>query len=126
MPTFRLSEIGTRAKRLFVLTLCTFTGIGVGVSGDFATPHDPIAVGEVVDAILLSPIVVTFGGGGAGMRGAFVYVVFFAGLLFWPVYVGLAWLWVRKGWKWIALAILLWSAQGFFRVVHRMALVMSA
>ena len=110
---------------MFILLLCTLSGIGMGLMGDCLADGEALSPGHVLSALLLSPVAVTFGGKAVTLTqlsSAFLV----GGLLFWPVYVLLSWLWLRRGTPWVWLVILLWCSQGFFQVVHRSWLIMSA
>ena len=116
--------ISSKRTRLLLLVLTTAIGVAAGLAGDLDGPGS-VTTGDMMTAVVLSPIVATFGGGAAsygGMRGLFII----GGFLFWPVYLVLAWSWIRRGCWWIMLVVPFWVAQGFFRLVHRMWLIMSA
>lgn len=118
--------------RAIILLACTLAGIALGLSGDFLASEDPIKFQDVKGALLLSPIAVTAGGGivslAVGLPAALIVLPLFllGGCSFWPVYALFAWLWLRKGVRWMWLGILLWTAQGYFMVVHRFWMLMSA
>jgi hypothetical protein len=48
------------------------------------------------------------------------------GLAFWPVWTLLSWRWMKTRSAWVGATIVVWSAQGFFQLLHRLGLVMSA
>lgn len=113
------------ARRRWILALSTLIGICIGVVGDYTAGDDlSPSLKDVPVALLLSPLVVTLGGRTVtttGLANAFLV----GGLLFWPVYLVLAWLWLKRRVPWIWLAVILWCAQGFFQVLHRLAAIMS-
>lgn len=106
-------------RRLFVLLVGTFVGIGVGVTADFLPVASPTySFNLVAFAVLFSPFSVTCGGGMVAIP-ALRLPLMLGGLLFWPIYFVLANSWLRSGARWLIWAIILWSVQGFFQVVHR-------
>jgi hypothetical protein len=112
-------------RRAVILLLCTLTGMCVGLMGDHLAHGGALPPVDVLSALILSPLAVTFGGKAVTLT-RFSNVFLVGGLLFWPVYVLLSWLWLKRGTPWVWLAILLWCSQGFFQVVHRFWLLMSA
>lgn len=108
-----------------ILLLGTSIGVGIGIMGDFLVGNIPISFGDIIISIVLSPFTVTFGGKAVtttGLSSAFLI----GGLLFWPIYALLARLWLRKGKLWILIVIVVWCSQGFFQVVHRLHMILSA
>jgi len=110
------------------LLLLTLTGIFVGVAADFASEvtYDPlnnISLQSVPLAVLLSPVVVPC----CGRAVRWLPELFlFGGLLFWPVWGVLAWRWLSKQRSvGLATVIVVWSAQGFFQILHRLAMMLS-
>jgi len=115
-------------RRLVVLLVCTLAGVAVGLSADFLADVGPVSFDDVLAALLFSQLAVTVGGKAvplgdlSGLSTALLY----GGLLFWPVYFLCAWQWIRWGTARLWLAIFLWSAQGFFHLVCRFNMLMSA
>ncbi len=101
-------------QRLKHLLLVTLGGVLIGISGDFFRSPAPVGFGDILAGILLSPLVVTFGGRQISIPGLEL-----GGLLFWPVYLALAILWLRTGRLPFLLFVLPWAAQGFFQVGFR-------
>ncbi|MDP1827868.1 MAG: hypothetical protein Q8L48_31630 [Archangium sp.] len=80
--------------------------------------------GDVLGALVLSPLLIFVGGGMVAPEGwRDVFVV--AGILFCPVYAGLAFLWLRHGNRWLWLAIGPWTALGYYGLFTKLAGVMS-
>jgi hypothetical protein len=107
----------------------TVAGIAVGLSGDLLLEVDPVSTDDVTAALVLSQLAVTVGGLAVpvdALPGVPWELFLYGGLLFYPVYGLLTWQWFRRGSAWLALALFLWSAQGFFHVVCRMRMVSSA
>ncbi|WNG22892.1 hypothetical protein F0U62_01755 [Cystobacter fuscus] len=109
---------GTRARAL-ALFLATLGGIAMGVWGDFWRGDIAVSPGEILAAIVLSPLVVTFGGDAVAGTGR-SDIFFFGGLLFWLGYALLVRLWLKRGNPWWLILVVLWCSQGFFLVVHRL------
>ena len=105
-------------QRLKHLLLVTLGGMAIGISGDYFLSPDPFRVSDVLAAILFSPLVVTLGGGHVTTQG-FEPLFLIGGLLFWPIYFGLAICWLGRGWLACLLLILPWTAQGFFEICYR-------
>ncbi len=106
-------------QRLKPLLLVTLGGMAIGISGDYFLSPAPFIVSDVLSALLLSPFVVTLGGSHVSIQG-FETLFLIGGLLFWPVYFGLAVFWLRGGRLPFLLLILPWTAQGFFEVSLRL------
>lgn len=117
--------IDTKAKSCARTLASSLGGIAVGVGADYLAGDVKITLGSVVLALLLSPVVVPFGGK-AVVPGFLASGFLLGGLLFWPVYIYLVWRSFAKRDSYDWLWILGWCAQGFFQIVHRLELVMSA
>ncbi|GMU05840.1 hypothetical protein ASNO1_20930 [Corallococcus caeni] len=100
-------------------------GAALGIAGDFLAADSPPSVGDVLTAILLSPVAVTVGGAATTVP-ALTWPLLVGGLLFWPVLVVLARRWLRQGTVWALPVLLLWCWQGFFQAVHRLWMILSA
>jgi hypothetical protein len=110
--------------RVVGIFFCTAAAFGAGVASDFAVGRAATAV-EIRAAAVLSPLAIPFGTLGIDLpMGRVVFLV--GGLLFWPLYGVLIWriLKAPRWWHWLALA--LWSAQGFFQIIHRLDAITSA
>ena len=108
-----------------VLLLITVGGLLIGVVGDVVAGGVALSVDNVALAVVLSPILAAVGGRAVSIGNPEVFLV--GGILYWPIWGALAWRWLRHDSSvWLALGILAWSAQGFFQLVHRLAMVMSA
>lgn len=59
------------------------------------------------------------------LGGSLSTVFMVGGLLFWPVYALLARGWLKSGQPWVLMVTVLWCAQGFFKVVLRLLVIMS-
>lgn len=109
---------------LATLMVATGTGLTVGIAADFVVGGVPASVGDVVLAVVLSPLLAAVGGRAVDSSHSSLF--FIGGLLFWPVWALLAWRWFVTRQMPVAVMIALWSAQGFFQLLHRFAMVMSA
>jgi hypothetical protein len=112
-------------RRIFFLVLSICAGIGAGIAGDFldsgifAAPENEFSVLGVALSLLVSVLVIPLGAGGVSIRPLVPYLAI-AGLMFYPVLVSLAFLWLHGGRRyWLCVAIFLWCAQGFFQFFHR-------
>ncbi|WP_224245534.1 hypothetical protein [Hyalangium gracile] len=114
----------TKSMRVLIATLCTLLGVVVGLIGDLVGGLESPG-SKILGALMLSPLLVTVGGFSVtvpGLRWAF----FIGGLVFWPVYFFSVWRWFRRPTWRGALFLTVWTAQGYFQLLHRMAVVMSA
>jgi hypothetical protein len=119
------SSLRAMKKHQFItLTVATGFGVAFGVVADFVVGGVHVSLGDVALAVLLSPLVVTIGG--RAVASSFSTVFLIGGLLFWPVWALLTWRWLVTRRMAFAVMIAMWSAQGFFQVLHRLAMVMSA
>lgn len=109
-------------RRVALLLALTVAGIAMGVLGDVFTSPIPIDFGAIAAGIVLSPLVVTFGGGHVSIQGA-EDLFFLGGLFFWPAYAALSFLWLRFGMIPPLVFVLPWTAQGFFEIGLRMAVL---
>lgn len=109
-------------RTLFLLTLA---GLIIGLMGDVASGGVDLSTSNLVGAIVLSPLLVVVGGLAVG-EGVVSELFLIGGLIFWPVWALLSWRWLKLRSAWVGALIVLWSAQGFFQLLHRLALVMSA
>lgn len=117
-----------RDRRVAILLASTLAGIAVGLGGDFVADGTAAPLRDALGAILLAPFTVTCGGGvtAVGQADRSVgWALLFGGMMFWPVYVFLAYQWLKRGTRWLWFIIFLWCAQGFFQVVHRFWAFMS-
>ena len=112
-------------RRLGQLFAVTFTGIGIGVFGEVFFAPPPFETEDVIWGIIFSPISVTVGGRAVSID-TFDSIFLIGGILFWPVYLGLSIGFVRWGNRVLLAAILFWTAQGFFQIGLRWAMIMSA
>ena len=87
------------SARVLALFLASLGGIAMGVWGDFWRGDIDVSLREILAAITLSPLVVTFGGDAVAGTGR-SDIFFFGGLLFWPGDALLARLWLRRGNPW--------------------------
>lgn len=109
---------------LATLMLATATGLAVGIAADFMVGGVPSSFGDVALAVVLSPLLAAIGG--RAVDSSFSTGFFIGGLLFWPVWAFLAWRWFLNRQLPIVVMVAVWSAQGFFQLLHRFAMVMSA
>ena len=115
-------EARTRWLTLLVVTLA---GIAVGLAGDLVVAEGPITRADLVGALVLFPLAVPLGGGFFPFAKSLNLFFAWGGLLFWPVYVLLAWRWLARGTPWLRLVVFLWCCQGFFGLVYRLHVIMS-
>lgn len=113
-----------REHALATLMVATGVGLAVGIAADFAVGGVPSSFGDVALAVVFSPLLAAIGG--RAVDSSFSTLFFIGGLLFWPVWAFLAWRWFRNRQLPVAVMIAVWSAQGFFQLLHRFAMVMSA
>ena len=111
-------------KRIPPFLMATIAGIAVGLWGDHVAGGVEISTGRVAIAMLLSPVVVTVGGRAVDAPGLTIWFMM-GGIAFWPGYLGLAWLWFRRGVPFLWILAFLWTCQGFFQLMHRLDQVMS-
>ncbi|MHA7631227.1 hypothetical protein [Corallococcus sp. M7] len=107
------------------LIACVVLGAALGIAGDFLTADSPPPVHDVLNALVLAPVAITVGGTATTLP-ALTMPFLVGGLLFWPVLVVLARRWLRQGTVWVLPLLLLWCWQGFFQLVHRYWMIMSA
>ena len=122
-------------RRLAWLLFASLLGVTLGILADFTAAEPlfspPRSVGalaeNVLAALLLSPILASMGGFMvfAWMPPPLHMLFGLVGCLFWPVYALLAWRWMKTGELWLLIVLSLWCVQGFFRVLHRLEIVMS-
>ena len=109
-------------QRLKHLLLVTLGGVAIGILGDVFLSPEPFSFSNIVGGILFSPLIVTFGGGHVSIEGAKDFFLL-GGLLFWPVYIGLAVLWLKLESISSLLLVLPWTAQAFFQIGLRLAVM---
>lgn len=113
----------TSRPRLTLIVL-TLGGMVLGLVADVVAGGVELSPGNIVLAVIMSPLLAAFGGGAVSAAGAAFQL---GGLFFWPVWGLLGWRWLKKEkTAWLAALILAWSTQGFFQLLHRLAMVMSA
>jgi hypothetical protein len=110
-----------RRRGQLSLLLLTLSGMILGLLADLFAGGMQFELTDVALAVAMSPLLATIGGGAVSST----FLV--AGLLFWPGWAVLAWFWLgRRRSAWVAFLIVAWSTQGFFQLLHRLALVMTA
>ena len=106
------------------LVVATLAGLLVGLSGDWLAGDIHVEFSDVIVAVLLSPILATVGG--RAVTAPFPTLWLVGGLLFVPCWVILARRWLSHRTISALIVITLWSAQGFYQPMHRLAMVLSA
>ena len=119
-----MKRVEQRARLPFLVAV-TLVAVVVGVVSDFVWDGTTPSAADVVGGVVLSPVVITVGGGVVG-HGLLRELFVLGGLSFWPLYALLAWRWLRFGNIAFLAAIGLWSVQGLLLIQHRVGLVMSA
>jgi hypothetical protein len=105
-------------KTLFLLTLA---GLTIGLMGDVAAGgRDLLSADNICAAILFAPLLAIVGGGVVSK------LFLIGGVLFWPIWSFLACRWTTDRNPVAGALIVAWSGQGFFQLIHRLGLVMSA
>ena len=111
--------------RRSMLLLLTLSGLVLGLVGDAVAGGVDLSFGNLLLAVVMSPLLAVVGGGAVSLPGSEAFLI--GGLLFWPVWGLLAWRWLKKERSvWLGALIVAWSTQGFFQITHRLAMVMSA
>ena len=111
-------------RRIVPFVLSSAGGVLVGMSGDLLGPMRFDAC-ELLGALLMSPVLVTFGGEHVTIPWARSFF-FCSGMAFLPGYVLLLALWLRKPFRWLYPIVFIWCAMGFFQLCHRLLPMMSA
>lgn len=114
----------TKTQRIVVLAVVTLIGIVVGIVAD-PNQHGLPSLGDVIGAIILSPILVTCMGP-MGAPGGWGIALFVVGFCFWPLYIWLSYTWIKKAkhWAWFCAGLL--TSVGFYGIMTRLGGVMSA
>ncbi|MBK7858524.1 MAG: hypothetical protein IPJ65_07850 [Archangiaceae bacterium] len=115
----------SKTARLAALGLSIAVGVALGLVADALAGDVPMSTKTVTDALLLSPFAIP-AGAGAVATGFGATVMLLGGFLFWPGLLVLAWRYLKAPHVATAVACAVWSTQGFFMIVHRTMLIMSA
>lgn len=118
--------------RVVLLVATTLAGICAGILGDKWEQRGVFKLSESLNGVVLSPVAITVGGRAVTITGLDprpaerVRNLFLAGgLLFWPIYIALAVLWLWRGYRLLPIVIVLWTAQGFFQIGLRWMMISS-
>ena len=124
MPTPAGDPSDDRLRRRLYLLAATAAGIAFGVAGDFAAGDETISATELATALLLSPVPVTVAGASVTIKWLQPFFLV-GGFLFLPIYFLCARHWMKSGKMWLLGALCVWTAQGYFQLVHRFFALMS-
>lgn len=111
-------------SRLASLFLVFGLGVVAGTVGDYLYDGTLPSLLDIVRGTVLSPLVVTVGGGAIG-RGVVQSAFVLGGLLFWPVQAVASTWYVLRGHKTLLIAIAAWNIQGLMCIQHRIAMLLS-
>ena len=105
--------------------VATAVGIGLGIAADFAVGAPLESMPPILATLLLWPVAVTVAGAATPLE-ALRPALLVGGILFPPVYGLLTWKWLTSGHRWALVALGAWTAQGFFQLLHRVEVLLSA
>ena len=112
-------------RKTWAFLCSSLAGVGVGIAADFVLSSEPVRASYIPAACVLSPVLVTVGGKAVTVKWATDWFLL-GGISFIPVYAVLMWVCIRRPWIWVYPAAFLWCCQGYFQLLHRLGMVMSA
>lgn len=98
----------------------TAFGLMLGLAADLLDAEFRPTFATVFAAIVLSPIAVVLGGPATTVDGLRDFLTV-CGVLFWPVYGALLWVFARARRRIWVVFIAVWCLLGFFQIAHRSA-----
>ena len=114
----------THGHPLLRLLATVLAGAVLGTLGDLIPGGQPVSftLSNIATAWLLSPLAIWIGPAGVSVH-ALVPVLDVGGFLFWPVEVALILLSIKSPRRWLLFFVFVWTFQGYFQIVHRMAVL---